>query len=229
MHMPLPRPSRPLVVELVGPAGVGKSTLARCLGAPGRGMRPGVSVWGLPVLLLAQTAATFLPRLLGLPRAVPWTARKQIIRLETLAYWVERQTARAADEVILLVEGPVFGLSWLRVFGHEATGGIPLARWRHAALTRWAGLLDLVVLLDAPDPLLAARIRTRQQPHMVKYGDDRTIADFAAQFRAAFRRVIGDLTERRGPRVITLATGDDPVLELAAKITAACAEARRSC
>src|SRR6266581_1839231 len=109
--------ARPLIVELVGPAGVGKSALAQRLLA-----RPDVvraSVWNLPAALLIESAVRSLPLLLRLcvvTRALPREELKQIVRLNALRLFVGRRVGRAA--VVVLDEGPVFALSWLRVFGH---------------------------------------------------------------------------------------------------------------
>src|SRR2546422_8214198 len=109
--------ARPLIVELVGPAGVGKSALAQRLLARHDVMR--ASVWNLPWVLLLESAVRSLPLLLRLcvvTRALPREELKQIVRLNALRLFIGRRVAGAA--VVVLDEGPVFALSWLRVFGH---------------------------------------------------------------------------------------------------------------
>src|SRR5256886_9821558 len=89
--------ARPLIVELVGPAGVGKSALAQRLLA-----RPDVvraSVWNLPAALLIESAVRSLPLLLRLcvvTRALPREELKQIVRLNALRLFVGRRVGRAA-------------------------------------------------------------------------------------------------------------------------------------
>src|SRR5437867_4944324 len=125
--------ARPLIVELVGPAGVGKSALAERLRA-----RPDVvraSVWNLPWVLLLESAVRSLPLLLRLcvvTRALPREELKQIVRLNALRLFVGRRVGRAA--VVVLDEGRVFALSWRLVFGHPRlqTGGAE--PWRLASL-----------------------------------------------------------------------------------------------
>src|SRR2546422_11556831 len=114
--------ARPLIVELVGPAGVGKSALAQRLLARHDVMR--ASVWNLPWVLLLESAVRSLPLLLRLcvvTRALPREELKQIVRLNALRLFIGRRVAGAA--VVVLDEGPVFALSWLRVFGHPREHG----------------------------------------------------------------------------------------------------------
>src|SRR5207253_6249812 len=88
--------ARPLIVELVGPAGVGKSALAERLRA-----RPDVvraSVWNLPAALLIESAVRSLPLLLRLcvvTRALPREELKQIVRLNALRLFIGRRVAGA--------------------------------------------------------------------------------------------------------------------------------------
>src|SRR2546425_11413410 len=144
--------ARPLIVELVGPAGVGKSALAQRLLA-----RPDVvraSVWNLPAALLIESAVRSLPLLLRLcvvTRALPREELKQIVRLNALRLFISRRVAGAA--VVVLDEGPVFALSWLRVFGHPRLQNGRAEPWWLATYAVWAALLDRVVLLDAPEPV----------------------------------------------------------------------------
>ena len=140
---------RPLVVELVGPAGAGKSALAECLVERGDVRR--ASVWNLPRLLLCESALRSLPVLLRLcvaARGLPRAELQQIVRLNALRLFVKRRVGDA--RVVALDEGPVFALSWLRVFGHPRIQNGPLAPWWRRTLADWASMLDHVVLLDAP-------------------------------------------------------------------------------
>src|SRR5256886_17493197 len=99
--------ARPLIVELVGPAGVGKSALAQRLLAQPDVVR--ASVWNLPAALLIESAVRSLPLLLRLcvvTRALPREELKQIVRLNALRLFVGRRVGRAA--VVVLDEGPGF-------------------------------------------------------------------------------------------------------------------------
>jgi O-antigen/teichoic acid export membrane protein len=199
-----------VLVELVGPAGAGKSLLADRLRARGEVVR--ASVWNLPRALIFESALRSLPVLLRMcieTRTVPRAELEQIVRLNALRLFVNRRVGHA--RVVVLDEGPVFALSWLRVFGHPRIQNGRLESWWRRTLQDWAGILDRVVLLDAPEPVLVSRIRGRQKPHDIfREMSDAQILDLIARYRTAFDGVLGALTTggRARPEVLTLAAAD---------------------
>ena len=201
---------RPLVIELVGPAGAGKSTLARQLGDRLGASGLPLGLWGLPLPRLAAHAARLVPTFWGFVRDGQrplWAEQTQLVRLETLSELVEGR--RAAGRPVVLDEGPVFALSWIEVF-YPRREGPRRAAWRRRVLARWARLLDLIVLVDAPDPVLTYRLRTRTKAHPLKHSPDGVIHAFTARFRTAFHHVGAELRAASGPRLVTLSTGDEP-------------------
>jgi hypothetical protein len=201
---------RPLVIELVGPAGAGKSTLAHQLGDRLGASSAPLALWGLPRFRLAAHAARLLPTFWGFVRDGQqplWAEQTQLVRLEALSELVERR--RGAGQPVVLDEGPVFALSWMEVF-YPRREGPRRAAWRRRVLGRWARLLDLIVLVDAPDPVLTYRVRTRSKAHPLKHSPDAVIHAFAARFRSAFNHVAAELRAASGPRLVTLYTGDEP-------------------
>jgi hypothetical protein len=214
------------MVELVGPAGAGKTTLARALQECDSGVRVGPSLWGLPRPLLLASAIALVPTALTAARAgrsLRGAEYAQMTRLGALRRVLERERHEPGTAVVL-DEGPVFGLSWLEVF--FAGNGDPLrARWRARALADWASRLDVVVRLDGPDWLLATRIRERDKPHLVKGAPDPAIHAFNARFRRAFDQVIEGLADRRGPAVLGLPADGLPA-ETATRLLADLGEAR---
>ena len=214
-----------LVVELAGPAGCGKSALAERLSA-----RPGAvraSVWSLPRGLLFASAVRSLPTLVGLCRAtrsVSWNLVSQVVRLNALRLLVRRHLGDA--RLVVLDEGPVFALSWLCVFGPPGlTNGRAEPWWRKRG-AEWARLLDRVVLLDAPDPILTERIRgRRKRDDVFRDFTDRQIVELAAAYRAAFAHVLRHLAP--ASRVLTFSTEHASVNQLADGLAVTLEETRR--
>lgn len=209
---------RPLRVELVGPAGAGKSTLSTSLvrqlqGAP-------AEIWGLPVMPLLLNGARLIPTFTGLwlqSWSPLWDETRHMVRLRTLQRALRRPTP-SSSAVLIFDEGPVFALAWLRGFGHEALRQPPSAEWWATALREWASAMDAVVVLDAPDHLLAARIRARPHPHEVKEFPDPEIARWMARFRQALEWVLGEMARHGGPAVVRLSSRDEPVDRLAQQV-----------
>jgi nicotinamide riboside kinase len=211
---------RAVIVELVGPAGAGKTTLARGVSAVDSTVRSGLSLWGLPRRRLLRSAASLLPTIVGagLDRSRLRAGEiAQMIRLGALRQVVADESAR--HRVILLDEGPVFALSWLDMFFARNGDQVPAA-WRRRVIEDWAKLLDVVVFIDASDITLANRIRTRDKPHMVKDLPDAEIFGFSAGFRRAFERAIGELAHAGGGHVVvdTLSTETGPPNETAERL-----------
>ncbi|MGH7519976.1 MAG: hypothetical protein ACREMI_01725 [Gemmatimonadales bacterium] len=213
---------RAVIVELVGPAGAGKTTLARGVSAADSTVRSGLSLWGLPKRRLVRSAIALLPTILGagLDRS-PLRAGEiaQMIRLGALRQVVEAEATR--HRVIILDEGPVFALSWLDMFFAKSGDQVPAA-WRHRVIEDWAKLLDVVVFIDATDITLANRIRIRDKPHIVKDLSDAEIFGFAAGFRRAFEHAIEELAHAGGGHVVvdTLSTETGPLNDDTARLMA---------
>lgn len=162
---------RPLVVELAGPAGAGKSSLRRVLLERDPEMRwvPLVSRSRLAPVY-ARQAASLLPTYLRHHRGTPWFTRQQAKAMALLDGWSkELDRVPASDgRTLLLDQGPVFRLAVLSEFGPPLTESPAfqglLQRW----MELWGRRIDLVVWLSAPRDVLLNRVRTRPQDHAVK-------------------------------------------------------------
>lgn len=211
---------RAVVVELVGPAGAGKTTLAKGVTAVDSTVRSGLSLWNLPRRRIVRSAMALVPTIVGAGiNRTPLRAGEmaQMIRLGALRRVVADEATR--HRVILLDEGPVFALSWLDVFFRRNGERVP-ASWRRRVVAEWSDLLDVVVFIDASDITLAQRIRTREKDHMVKALPDEEIFGFAAGFRRAFERAIKELAEAGHIFVDSLKTDTGPVDESTAHLLA---------
>jgi shikimate kinase len=215
---------RPLVIELVGPAGAGKSTISRALTDRYRGLR--TSIWSLPLPFLVLNGGRLVPTLLALHwqlRSLVWEESKHLVRMRTLHQTLGRRPA-INHPLVILDEGPVFALSWLHVFGREALWNGCAETWLPQTLQQWVQSIDAVVVLEVPDPVLAQRLRSREKPHMVKDKTDEEIYEFSARFRTAFDRVISDLTVGGGPWVLTIHTGAESADQIAESLVHALKE-----
>lgn len=201
--VPRRRSDRPLVVELAGPAGSGKSAIARALVRldPEIHARPRVS----PPWYLASMPG-LVPIFLGLHwpfRGVLGKEMKRILRLRAL----HRLVHRARDGCALVFdEGPVYMLARILCFGAEKIETQAFVRWWRRAIAEWAATLDVIVWLDAPPDVLARRIRTRSQWHRFQRADDQALTAFLNSYRAAFARVLTELTATGGPLLWSFAT-----------------------
>lgn len=206
-----------MILELVGPAGAGKSSLTRVLEA-----EPDCTVlfrvrkrknWTLvlsqaPQLLLiaARVAIAHLSWRLGpLPSGHDPSGNGSSVTLRSLWRGVHglgflhlmrvRVQLHQHDSLVVLDEGPVFMLAKLAQMRERGTlppyFDAPLRQER----ARWSRALTMVVHLDAPNQVLAHRIRTRSSKHIVKDASDREIAEFLEGWRRALHRVCDDICE----------------------------------
>lgn len=209
-----------MVAELIGPAGSGKSILTERLCREPGALR--ASIWKLPRPQWMISALLSLPTLVALcirTRSIPWEDLRHIIRLRALHGLLQRQRA-AGTRLVLLDEGPVFALAWLQVYGQDRLRHAAMAAWWRDAAQEWARALDTVVVLDAPDPVLAQRVRGRTQSHSMKQKSDADIARFTAAYRTAFARVLEALhTAGQGHvRILTLRSEGESVDGVAAQL-----------
>lgn len=195
---------RPVVVELAGLAGAGKSTLALALARldPSIRARPRV-----PERSYLASVPALVPTFVGLHwpfRGVLTKEMKRMLRVETLHRLV-RETTRGGT--LLFDEGPVYMLSRILMFGADNIRSRAFERWWRAAIAEWATTLDVIIWLDAPDDVLAARLHTRAQWHPLQGAHDAAVSAFFKSYRAAFGRVVSELrTPGRGAQVWNIAT-----------------------
>jgi hypothetical protein len=195
-----------VVVELVGPAGVGKTTLAENVQRTNPKVHVGLSLWQVPRSRLVQGAVALVPTIIVSAlrgRRLRWREIRHMIRLDALRHAVHPKRSR--HRIILLDEGPVFGIGWLDVAFAER-GIVAPPRWRQRVLRRWGRLLDTVVLLDAGNRVLTSRIRGRAKRHRMKQSSDLALHRFAEAFRRAYETVIAELGTKAGVPVKTVRT-----------------------
>ena len=211
---------RALVLEVVGPAGAGKSALLAALTRREPSIQPVRRLRHLRHLVpLAWSVLSLLPVLLE----VYWqsshslrTTLRYLVRLKAFHAIVARETA-GPWKAVVLDEGPVFTLAMLG----EVPMGSRFARAWHGALAQWAQTLDAVVWLDAPIIVLAHRIQTRAKAHAVKERDFEAIKEFLSRHRRLFTEVVSELTRGGSAQVIAFSTEQSSADEIAARVLAA--------
>ena len=210
-------PKRSLILELVGPAGAGKTTLLQILGQRDKRIRAGLRI---PKHGYIKGVFLLLPTFLRIHRpyrGILWKEMKRILYLKALHQLLKQEAAKSY-RAIVLDEGPVYMLSRLRVFGGGAIQGLSFEKWWQSAINEWANTVDAIIWLDADNPTLAQRIRTRNQPCPVKDMTDSSLHVFFGRYRAAFEQVISELTAGDGPEVIKFVTHREATEQIADRI-----------
>ena len=135
---------------------------------------------------------------------------RQLLRLETLRARlarIQRQGARIA----LFDEGPVYSVARLAAFCPPTLERRPFGAYLARSRRQWARELDLVIMLDAPNVVLAERIRSRAKPHRMRDADDPALFAFLDRYRSAYGKVATDIARDGHTSVVRVGTATTPV------------------
>lgn len=220
------RQRKPRIVEVIGPAGAGKTTLCSVLSRSGSGIRLG----NFPDVRKAANALFFIsygsrliPTLIDISQYHDGRlSRQEFAWLTILSGWsnILQKELKKNSDIILLDQGPVYLLTEISEFGPESLKRKPAGKrlWRDLH-SRWSNVLDVVVWLDAADVYLAERIHSREKGHPVKDRSIETTLEFLACYRRAYERTISRLlANHSGLKILWFDTSRTSPQEIASQL-----------
>jgi shikimate kinase len=202
--------ARRVLIEIIGPAGAGKTTLCRALsnGSHRAIVGPDVHLRDpRQIPRFVRTMPTIVPLLVRASRARTTFTWPEIKALCYVRAWHQMfMSPLSGANAILLDHGPVFKLATLHAFGPDLLRTRSFEPWWNEMFACWGSMLSTVIWLDAPDALLAARINTRPQRHAIKGKPEADVVRFLARYRAAFGHILKGLTGHGDPVVLRFDT-----------------------
>jgi len=214
-------PLFPRIVEIIGPAGAGKTTLCTALSRAKESVHPGnfpdvrkISAAPFFISNGLQIFPAILNLSLGSSRKL---TRREFAWLSILRGWSDLLQKESKDsQVILLDQGPVYLLTEMREFGPAYLRQQKAeSLWRNL-YSRWANTLNMIIWLDAPDADLLNRIRSRDKEHVVKNESAETTFEFLASYRKAYEQTISTLSlTHLGLKVLRFDTSQKSPQEIA--------------
>lgn len=208
------RGMRPRVVEIIGPAGVGKTTLYQALRDYSEFIRldnfPNVrNVFDAPFFI--WNGLRSIPDSIRLYRTNSrQLSRREFAWLTILRGWgnILRRDSIEGKKTIILDQGPVYLMAEMQLFGPAYLGRESAERFWQDVYRDWSSTLDMLVWLDASNDVLLDRIRVREQEHPVKAEPDALIYQFLDRYRAEYEYLLSVLmASRKGLRVLQFDTG----------------------
>lgn len=221
------KPETSFIVELVGPAGAGKTTLSRVLCQRDERILIGAEIELRKLEHIPRFVSHFayLLPLLGIRcRKCRWFTWNEIKKMVYLQAWsgVLRQQASNGSTVILLDHGPVFKLATLNAFGPEGLKGQGFERWWHRIYQQWAFTLDMVIWLDAPETVLVERINSREQGHIIKGKPGSEAYQFLECYRMSYGQILDKLKAYGNPPLLQFDTSQATIEEIADEVLVTC-------
>lgn len=181
------------MIELMGPAGSGKSTLIHHLLSE--------SQIEFQAVKTPSTCESLL-KLAGMGRMITssWSTRAgdrklswaEIRSMIYLEAWknIDRQPR---PHSVLFDHGPAFRLATLREYGPSILKSDRFQKWYQQNLDFWSNSLSHVIWLDAPDAVLLERIQTRDQQHVCQNMQRAEAFDYLKKYRAALESTLNQM------------------------------------
>lgn len=188
----------PRIVEVIGPAGAGKTTLCHVLSQSNKSIHlsnfPDVRNIS-DSLFFFWNGLQITPGLLRLSqRESRKLTRREFAWLSILYGWPDTLLDELKkNKVLVLDQGPVYLLTEAGEFGPECLRGTKAENFWQGLYSRWSYTLDLIVWLDAADTDLQKRICTRDKEHVIKNESVENISIFLNRYRKAYERTISNL------------------------------------
>ncbi len=201
------------IVELVGPAGSGKSTITKALGEKDSRIQIGAipnvrDIKNLPFFLWSGSLSLSAFLALHQAKYKSCLTAEQVAIMALLRGWPRRlHTASLKNQNIILIDqGPIYMLAELLRYGPAGFQNT-ISNWWECVCTDWANVLNMVICLDTSDEVLMERVRTRDIRHGIKSHSDQWAEQFLAQSRAAQSNVLKAITEKhRNMKVLQIDT-----------------------
>ena len=227
------KPHSPLIMELVGPAGAGKTTLSRALSQRNDNVVLGPDielrkVSHIPVFIrgISSSLPLFLDQHKS-NRQPTWTELKDIAYLEGWPQMLKRMPS-GNNKIILLDQGPVFRMATLYEFGPALFKSEESKPWWHHLYKQWASALDILVFLDTSDSILMERINTRPKKHGIKGKSELETQKFLMQYRISFKNVLTELSLCNGPTILEFDTSKISTEQIVDEVLTACESKRNN-
>ena len=185
----------PLVVEVIGPAGAGKTTLVQALCQRNINFQPDFRLSKMrKIPIFISNTLFLLPTFLGQYRSSRWFNRRETRSMVYLVagLHVLGQQASNSDRVTILDHGPIYRLAFLRELGPEITKSQRYKSWWTNLLNQWIDTIDVIIWLDAPNDILWERIRSRDWQHSIKEKHEHEAFEFLSRYRTSFEQTIAE-------------------------------------
>jgi len=204
------------IIELAGPPGVGKSSLAERLLPQHHDLYMAVCPYFRrlrDVPFFAKNTVAIVPSLLRLHRSRngEWLTPRDVVMMVASQGWPRelRRLAAKSGGPILVDEGAICFLSKLRGFGSATIQGEGAKDWWNSTYKQWAETLDLIIVLEAPARMLLQRVRGRGLPHETDGWPEEEAVTYLERIGAAQRQVLAELAAvAGGPQILRFNTED---------------------
>lgn len=213
-----------MIIEIIGPAGSGKSTLSGVLGKarPDFHQETLPPVWKFSHLGFYTRNLIFLiPTIFRLHESGGRNfSRQELAWMAILNGWSDLLIKKKGGGVPLFIDqGPIFLMAVLSGFGPQNLLNPINQSWWRKIYARWARTLDLVIWLDANDETLTRRIRCRESEHVMKYKTDLELRGFLGKYRLIYENLVHQLSTLNSiMRVIKIDTAQNSPGEVLNKV-----------
>jgi len=216
-----------IVVELVGTAGVGKSTLFNVLinkklpWIKGDDVPP---VWRMSAArFYIKNITRMAPTLVRLMRnGDRLLTRRELAFMAILNGWHEvlQEKVNNGNKILLLDQGPISIIAYLTVWGPKSLFKSNMDGWWERVYTNFKQTMDMVIWLDTTDEIIINRINNRPQGHHLK-GESYPVSSFwLSKYRLLYDQIVSNLINNNSHkiRVIRINSGEYSAQEIADKV-----------